>query len=117
MSRRGDVVMVDFPFTDTGQSKVRPAVIVQNDRDNQRIRKTVIAMVTGNLRRQNDPSHLYVDPNDPDGASSGLSFPSLVSCNNLFTVEQASIQHVIGHLSDALKQQLNACLKAALEIV
>jgi mRNA-degrading endonuclease toxin of MazEF toxin-antitoxin module len=65
MTRRGDVVMVDFPFMDTGQAKTRPAVVVQNDRDNQKIRKTVVAMVTGNLRRQGDPSHLYVDPADP----------------------------------------------------
>lgn len=116
MIQRGDVVIVDFPFTDTGQSKVRPAVVVQNDRDNQKIRKTVIAMVTGNTRRRGDPSHLYVDPNDPDGTSSGLSFPSLVSCNNLFTVEQGSILHVLGHLSDPLKRQLADCLKAALEL-
>jgi mRNA interferase MazF len=116
MIRRCDVVMVDFPFTDTGQTKVRPAVVVQNDRDNPRIRKTVVAMVTGNLRRRGDPSHLYVDPNDPDGLSSGLSFPSLVSCNNLFTIEQASILQVVGHLSDVLQRQLAACLKAALEL-
>src|SRR5437868_4314684 len=30
MTRRGDVVIVDFPFTDGG-SKVRPALVVQND--------------------------------------------------------------------------------------
>ncbi len=88
MIQRGDVIIVDFPFTNTGQSKVRPAVVVQNDRDNQKIRKTIIAMVTGNLRRRGDPSHLPVDPNDADGVGSGLNFPSLVSCNNLFTVEQ-----------------------------
>jgi mRNA interferase MazF len=108
--------MLNFPFTDTGQSKVRPAVVLQNDRDNQRIRKTVVAMVTGNLRRRGDPSHLYVDPGDPDGMSSGLAFPSLVSCNNLFTVEQASIIQIVGHLSDALQRQLIDCLKAALEL-
>jgi mRNA interferase MazF len=116
MTRRCDIVIVDFPFTDTGKSKVRPALVVQNDRDNQLIRKTVIAMITGNTRRRGDPSHLYVDPNDPDGASSGLSFPSLVSCNNLFTVEQDSILQVIGHLSDVLKHQFGDCLKAALEL-
>src|SRR5947209_7564469 len=112
MSQRGDVVMVDFPFTDTGQSKVRPAVVVQNDRDNQKIRKTVVAMVTGNLRRQGDPSHLLVDPGTTDGASSGLNFPSLVSCNNLYTVDQDRIIRVVGNLSAVLKQQLNDCLKA-----
>lgn len=116
MIRRGDVVILGFPFTDTGQAKVRPALVVQNDLDNQRIRKTVVAMITGNLRRRNDPSHLFVDPIDPDGVSSGLSFPSLVSCYNLFTVEQTSISHVIGHLSDPLKARLAVCLKAALEL-
>jgi mRNA interferase MazF len=116
VTRRGDVVVVDFPFTDTGKSKVRPALVVQNDRDNQKIRKTVIAMITGNTRRKGDPSHLYVDPNDPHGVSSGLSFPSLVSCNNQFTIEQGSILQVLGHLSDALKRQLGDCLKAALEL-
>ena len=116
MIRRGDVVLVDLPFTDTNQSKVLPAVVVQNDRDNASIRKTVVAMVTGNLRRRGDASHLFVDPAHPDGASSGLSFPSLVSCYNLYTVEQASILHVIGHLSDPLKVELQDRLKAALEL-
>lgn len=116
MIRRGDVVIVDLPFTDVSQSKVRPAVVVQNDLDNQRIRKTVVALVTGNLRRQNDPSHLFIDPNDADGVSSGLSFPSLVSCYNLFTIEQTSIAHVIGHLSDPLKSRLADCLRTALEL-
>ena len=116
MIKRCDVVMVDFPFTDTSQSKVRPAVVVQNDRDNRAIRKTVVAMITGNTRRKGDPSHLFIDPLDPDGASTGLRFPSLVSCYNLFTIEQTSVLRVIGHLSDALKPLLADCLKTALEL-
>jgi mRNA interferase MazF len=116
MTQRGDVVIVAFPFTDTGQSKVRPAVVIQNDRDNQKIRKTVIAMVTGNLTRKGDPSHLFIDPSNPQGASSGLRFPSLVSCNNLFTIDQSRIQQVLGRLSDALLRDLNDCVKAALDL-
>ncbi|MBL8795057.1 MAG: type II toxin-antitoxin system PemK/MazF family toxin [Planctomycetia bacterium] len=106
--------MVEFPYTDVARSKVRPAVVVLNDRDNQRLRKTVVAMITGNLRRHGDPSHVYIDPAvEP---SSGLRFPSLVSCNNLLLAEQANIRQTIGHLSAALQQQLNDCLKAALEL-
>ena len=116
MTQRGDVVIVAFPFTDTGQSKVRPAVVIQNARDNQKIRKTVIAMVTGNLTRKGDPSHLFIDPSNPQGASSGLRFPSLVSCNNLFTIDQSRIQQVLGRLSDALLRDLNDCVKAALDL-
>src|SRR5262249_42607859 len=116
MTRRGDVVRVDFPFTDIPRKKKRPIVVVQNDVDNQKIRKTVVAMITGNLSRQGDPSHLLIDPSTPEGASSGLRGPSLVSCNNLYTLEQDCIEKTLGHLSDVLKQRLNDCLKAALEL-
>ncbi len=114
--KRGDVVIVDFPFSDASRSKIRPAVVVQADAYNLRIAKTVIAMVTGNLRRRGDAAHLFIDPADPDGASSGLSFPSLVSCNNLFTLDQVRVIRTLGHLSDVLKQRLDDCLKAALEL-
>lgn len=116
MTRRGDVVRVDFPFTDLPQGKKRPAVVVQNDSDNRKIRKTVVAMITGNLKRLGDPSHLSIDPSTPEGASSGLHGISLVSCNNLYTLEQDCIQKKLGHLSDALKQKLDDCLRAALQL-
>jgi mRNA interferase MazF len=116
MMRRGDVVIVDVPFTDVAGSKARPAIVVQNDRDNQRLRKTVIITITGNLKRRGDPSHFVIDPGTPEGASAGIHGPSVASCNNLFTIEQTRIKQVVGHLSDALKQRLNDCLRAALEI-
>src|SRR5262245_11750458 len=116
MTRRGDVVIVDFPFTDLPGAKRRPALVIQNGRDNQRLSKTVIAMITGNLARAGEPSHLLIDPGAPEGTSSGLRGPSLVSCNNLYTLDRDSVVRTIGHLSDALKAKLNDCLKAALEL-
>jgi mRNA interferase MazF len=114
--KRGDVVRLEFPFTDIPKAKKRPALVVQNDRDNQKIRKTVVAMITGNLRRQGDLSHFLIEPSTPEGASSGLNGPSMVSCNNLYTVDQSCVLQVLGHLSDVLKLRLNDCLKAALEL-
>ncbi len=116
MNRRGDVVIVDFPFTDVAAAKARPAVIIQNDTDNQRLRKTIVAMITGNLKRSHDPSHVLVDPGTPDGAASGVHAASLISCINLFTVEQTSIIKTIGHLSDVLKLRMNVSLKTALDL-
>jgi mRNA-degrading endonuclease toxin of MazEF toxin-antitoxin module len=75
MVRRGDVVTIDFPFTDQSARKRRPAVVVQADVYNRLIAKTVIAMVTGNLARRNDAAHVFVDPSTVDGASSGLRAP------------------------------------------
>lgn len=82
--RRGDVVLVDFPYTSGLEAKVRPAVVVQNDRDNQRLTKTVVAMVTGNVRRaasrRTSPSIRQVPSMLPlDCAQSHLWFASIFS--------------------------------------
>jgi mRNA interferase MazF len=115
MNCRGDVVVVRFPYSNGG-SKIRPALLVQNDRYNSLLSKTIIAMITSNLRRTGEPAHLLIDPSTPEGAPSGLHSKSLASCNNLQTIEQTSITRRLGHLSDNLMQQLDACLKVALEL-
>ena len=48
--KRGEVVLVDFPYTDGRASKVRPALVVQNDQDNALLRDTVVALITGNIK-------------------------------------------------------------------
>lgn len=113
---RGDVVLVDFPYTSGLQSKVRPAVVVQNDRDNQRLKKTVVAMITGNVRRAGEPTYLTIDPAMPDHAGTGLHGKSLVVCVNLFTVDQSSVLRTTGRLSGGMLNQLNDCLRASLAL-
>ncbi len=116
MIERGDVVIVDFPFTDVTASKVRPALVVQNDVDNGRRWKTILALITANLRLAGDPSHLLVDPATPAGASSGLHGPSLVACPNLFTIEQSGVLRAIGTLPAPMIARIDGCLKIALAI-
>jgi mRNA interferase MazF len=114
--KRGDVVLVPFPFQDRLGEKVRPAVVVQSDAENRRLANTVLAMVTGNLSDAGQPTTVLVDPATPDGASSGLAGRSLVKCYNLATVRQSRILKVIGHLSDPIMRKVNDALKAALEL-
>jgi mRNA interferase MazF len=114
MSRRGDVVLIDFPFAAGEPGKVRPALVVQNDLDNQRLDKTVVAMITSNLRHGGDATHVLIDPASPEGDGSGLQGPSLVACLNLFTIHQSAVQRTLGRLSPAAMQKVNECLKAGL---
>jgi mRNA interferase MazF len=116
MTRCGDLVIVDFPFTSGTRSKVRPALVVQNDADNRRLSNTIIAMVSGNITRAAEPTHLFIDPATPEGSSSGLHGRSVVVCVNLYTIEQTNILRTIGHLSSPHKQMIQACLKAALDL-
>ncbi len=45
--KRGDVVIVPFPFQDRPGQKIRPAVVVQSDAENRRLANTVPAMIPG----------------------------------------------------------------------
>jgi len=114
--RRGDVVVAPFPFQDKARAKVRPAIVVQNDADNQRLANTILAMITGNLQDVTQQTTVLVDPAKPEGAGSGLSGASLVKCYNLATNRQQRILQVIGHLSPALMQKVDAGLKKALDV-
>lgn len=117
MTRRGDAVVVAFPYVSGGAGKSRPALIVQCDRDNQRLTNTVVAMITGNVRfARTEPTQLLVDPATAEGKSSGLNVPSAVKCGNLYTIDQRHILATIGSLSPAQMTQVDACLKAALAL-
>lgn len=114
--RRGDVVMAWYPFASGSGGKRRPCLVVQNDADNQRLANTVIAQITSNLKRVGQRSHLLVELASPEGQQSGLLHDSVVSCNNLATIEQALIDKVIGSLPAATMTKVDECLKTALEL-
>ncbi len=113
---RGDVVLADFPYQDIPGSKIRPAVVVQNDADNQVLANTILAMITGNLSDSGRATNVLVDPATPDGRTSGLRGPSLIKCGNLAAVRQQRVLRVIGQLTNALLQQVDSALKAALQL-
>ena len=117
MTRRGDVVIVAFPFSDGGRGKNRPALVVQGDRNNQRLLNTIVAMITGNVRlASTEPTQLLVDPATPEGQASGLSHPSAVKCENLFTVRQQDILRTLGHLPALTMGRVDDCLRATFEL-
>jgi mRNA interferase MazF len=111
---RGDVVLVHFPFSTGRGSKVRPALVVQSDRNNGRLANTIIVQITTNTRSVREPTQLLVDPGTPDGQTSGLVSPSAVSCENLAPIHESRIVRSIGHLPDTLMRQVNDCLMASL---
>ena len=114
--QRGDVVIIDFPFASQPDSKLRPALVVQCDRNNQRLSKTLLVQITGRLHPLKEPTRLFIDPRLPEAAGSGLKQPSVISCENVLTVEQDSIFRKVGHLSDEFMKQVDECLKASFGI-
>lgn len=109
---RGDVVLVDWPFSDRTGSKLWPAVIVQADFLNRLIADTILVAVTGRSRAAT--TEVPLDP--AVELNSGLSHPSIASCTNLLTFDQALIHRRLGSLSGSAMRQIDVRLKVVLEM-
>lgn len=113
---RGDVILVRFPHPSGLRGKKRPAVILQSDAYAGKLSTLVVAEVTKNLTVANDPACLFLDTNTPEGRATGLVRDSVVSCLVLVTIYADTVAQQLGTLSPSLKQKLNGCLKAALDL-
>lgn len=113
---RGDIVMTRFPHAGGKRGKKRPAVVIQADAYNTRLKHFLVAEITGNLAAASDPASFFIEVSTPEGKRTGLDQNSVVCCLFLSTVAVAGITNVIGQLSDEMKAQLDACLKAALQL-
>jgi mRNA interferase MazF len=112
---RGAIVVVDFSPT-RPNSGIRPALLVQNDRDNQRMNNTIVAQITSNITRAHQDTQLLIDQNHPDWSASGLNRASVVNCLSIGYVEKRHILRVIDSLSVTTMHDVDASLKAALGI-
>ena len=116
--QRGDVVLVDYPYSDRTGSKVRPCLVVQNDRNNQRLDDTIVVTISSRTQRaQSEPTQLLIDVTTPAGQQSGLLFTSTVQCENIVTVDCQFVRRRIGSVPAATMQQVNDGLKASLGLL
>ncbi len=110
---RGDVVLVDWPFSDLSGSKLRPAVVVQADYLKGLIDDTIYVKVQSS--HYGVPgTEVEIDP--AIETTSGLLNRSYASCKDLLTRDQALAHHTLGVLSDTVMRQIEACLKQVLEL-
>jgi mRNA interferase MazF len=88
-----DIVAVPFPFTDRDAIKRRPALVISNQRFNQRHNQLVLAMITTATE-----DVWTSDVSFADWQEAGLK----VACRlrlKLFTLDQNLVLKSIGHLS------------------
>jgi mRNA interferase MazF len=87
----GDVVLLNFPFSDLRKSKIRPAVILHNGTNNDYI----VAKISSS-EALNDSDLPISDWNE-----AGLITMSVVRMDKLITVNQSAIKGLIGNLKSA----------------
>jgi len=113
MINRGDIVVTRVP--QSGPSKIRPFVVVQNDQNNARLTNVIIAMVTSNTKWVGKSTTQVLVELSATNQATGLTRISAVKCENLYTVPQKNVRK-IGRLPDPLLGEVGVALKASLAL-
>jgi mRNA-degrading endonuclease toxin of MazEF toxin-antitoxin module len=111
--KRGEVVELDWPFSDYTGSKNRPGVVVQADFLNGLIDDIIFVQITG-TRHAIPGTEVQLDPGVE--TASGLSKVCYASCTNILTLDQTLVLQNVGVLSDAAVREIETCLKKVLEL-
>ncbi len=96
--RRGDVVLVAFPFTDLTTTKMRPALVISSDVFNQENPDVIVVAITSQIPKRLPHSHNLLSPQDQKLA--GLPKPSLVRLGKIVTLDKKLIRKKLGQIID-----------------
>ena len=99
--RRGEVILAYVDNVGAPGGKLRPALVVQSDRNNSRLNETIIDAITSNTSRIHEPHQLLIDLSTPDGEASGLIHNSAVRCERLHTIPQSDARRTRTPVSSA----------------
>jgi mRNA interferase MazF len=110
--RRGDVVLIPFPYTDLSAAKTRPAVVVSSEAYHAARPELLLAYVSSQLS-QADPTIDYVLA---DWKSAGLLKPSFVR-PKVAAVEPALVVHRAGALTDRDMLEVDRRLRRAMALL
>lgn len=90
---------------------MRSALVILADVLNGLIADTVLLLIS-RTNRALTLTEVAIDP--ATEINCGLRFPSVVSCNNLLTIDQGLIAAPIGKMSTSTMQQIDLRIKTAL---
>ncbi|MBI4164227.1 MAG: type II toxin-antitoxin system PemK/MazF family toxin [Acidobacteria bacterium] len=109
--KRGDVILVPFPFAELTATRSRPAVVVSGDQYHRTERKIIVAAITSNIQARTGPTNFQLT----EWRKSGLLKPSVVTCW-LATLSPALVLVRIGALSGPDLQTVASKIRLALGV-
>jgi mRNA interferase MazF len=93
--KRGDVVLVKFPYSDLVHYKKRPALVVQDENVETGLNQRVVVQITSNLERTGE-TRVRISKDSPAGQAMGILSDSVIVADHLATILPREIDKVIG---------------------
>ncbi|WP_249030227.1 type II toxin-antitoxin system PemK/MazF family toxin [Tannockella kyphosi] len=107
---RGDIYYCDLePVKGSVQGGVRPVLIIQNQIGNDYAPTLIVAVITTNMKKLNQPTHIVI------GKNYGLEDPSMVMLEQIKTIDKSELRSYVGRISEPFTiQKINQALEISL---
>jgi len=93
--RQRDLLLVPVPFSDLTSRKIRPVVVLTNDRYNREGPDLLVAGITSNLLARQ-----FVVPLDTPQLEEGrMKRASVVRADKIFSIDQSIVLHGFGRMN------------------
>ena len=104
--KKGDIVLIPFPFTDLTGNKTRPAIIlIESEED------ITVCFITSQLSYQNE----FDIPIKPSPLN-GLKKPSIIRLSKLATIDKELVIGLLGNLDEHYLELVNKTLIQLLKL-
>ncbi|MHC4197452.1 MAG: type II toxin-antitoxin system PemK/MazF family toxin [Planctomycetota bacterium] len=113
--KRGDVVLIRFPFTDLSSTKVRPALIISNENYNSKQDDVVLLLITSNVSRVS-PDDGILDSNDTEFKDTGLKQTSAFRVGKIQTLNKKLINSRLGLVGSNTLSKIEVRLRNLLQL-
>lgn len=110
--RRGQVIVVNVPFSDATGAKPRPALVVSTEAFHRQIPDLIVCPIRSQPRFHRRPS--VGDCPMREWRAVGLRHPSTVRISKLLAVDKQIVKRVLGALSSQDLARVDSGLRAAL---
>lgn len=103
---KGDIVLLEFPFSDLSGKKTRPALVLWARR-----LEVTVAFISSQVTKAEPDDLLF-----PAAAHSGLTKPSLLRVAKIATLDRRQIQYGLGRLSAAEVLRVDAAMRRVYQL-
>ncbi len=105
--------MVNFdPALGSEIRKVRPALIIQNDVDNQYSPIVIVAAITSSFERKLYPTEVFISAHD-----SGLDRDSVAQFNQIRAIDKQRLKRRLGALDRMTMRQVDRAILISLGLI
>lgn len=115
MIKRGDIILIKFPFTDLTSMKVRPALVVSSDKYNNASNDAIFMLITSQISNA-FMEDLLVDTTHPEFSTTGLKKPSLFKVDRIVVLSKAIATRKLGEAGSQITSEISLRLKRVLDL-